>query len=402
MRHLLFLAALLGVAPALATPSWQFAEPVTVSAGTSGKMFHHLESSGRRNIAVSGDSIAVVWEDDRDGTPRIYLSRKKHTGEEFGDPIRLSGEGEAYEPSLAALGDGRFAVAWEENARVRLRLVNDGVAGPVVTLPAKEAVQPSLLHADGELLLVAAERETRHPRIVFHRFVVDGSRPERDTGCAVDTAEPLDAQLYPTLTVQQGVTVVAWEDRRPGHTIIMASHNVAGEACRFSTPQRISLRPADAQKMPYGRGHGVSRVALASYADEGIAAAWADKRDFREGYDIYASHWTPQKGFVGNLRVQDEFGGVAQQWHATLAGDSEGRLVAAWDDGRDGDSNIMYSWYDAGEWSEDIALPGADGAGEQVHPSITLDSEGNLHAAWIERETVGGPTRLRYVFGRRE
>jgi hypothetical protein len=154
--------------------------------------------------------------------------------------------------------------------------------------------------------------------------------------------------------------------------------------------------------MPYGRGHGVARVALAAYGKEGILAAWADKRDFREGYDIYAADWTPKKGFGDNVRVQDEFGGVAQQWHATLAGDSKGRLLAAWDDGRDGDSNIMYSWYEDGEWGEDLVLPGASGAGEQASPSITLDSEGNLHAAWIERDVVGGPTRLRYVFGRYE
>lgn len=401
MRHLLSVAALLGATHVIAAPSWQFAEPVTIS--TSGeKMFHHLESSGRRNIAVSGDTVAVTWEDDRDGTPRIYLSRKELGGAGFDDPIRLSGEGEAYEPSLAALGGGRFAVAWEEEARARLRLVSGGGAGPVITLPAGEAVQPSLLYADGELLLVAAEREKRYPRIVFHRFSIDGNKLNRSTGCAVDAAEPADAQLYPTLAVQQGATVVAWEDRRPGHTIIMASRSVDGEKCRFTKPQRISLRPADAGKMPYGRGHGVARVALAAYAQERIVAAWADKRDFREGYDIYASHWTPEKGFVDNVRVQDEFGGVAQQWHATLAGDGEGRLLAAWDDGRDGDSNIMISWYEEGGWSDDLPLPGADGAGEQVHPSITLDSEGNLHAAWIEREVVGGPTRLRYLFGRNE
>lgn len=401
MRYPLFVAAMLGAAQVLAAPSWQFSDPVTISA-SGDKRFHHLESSGRRNIAVSGDSVAVAWEDDRDGTPRIYLSRKTLAGEGFEQPFRLSGEGEAYEPSLAALGDGRYAVAWEEDARVRLRLIRGDALGPVVTLPAKEAVQASLLYADGELLLVAAERQKRYPRIMFHRLAVDGLNLTHTTGCAVDAEAPRDAQLYPTLAVQQGATVVAWEDRRPGHTIIMAGRSVDGQACRFSKPQRISLRPKDAQNMPYGRGHGVARVALASYGSEGIVAAWADKRDFREGYDIYASHWTPQKGFVDNVRVQDEFGGVAQQWHATLAGDSEGWLLAAWDDGRDGDSNIMYSWYEAGEWSEDLALPGADGAGEQVHPSIALDSAGNLHAAWIEREVVGGPTRLRYVFGRME
>jgi hypothetical protein len=76
-------------------------------------------------------------------------------------------------------------------------------------------------------------------------------------------------------------------------------------------------------------------------------------------------------------------------------------LVVAWDDERDGDGNVMYSWLEAGEWSEDLPLPGADGAGEQTHPAITLDAQGNLHAAWVARDVVGGPTRLRYAFGSR-
>lgn len=399
VRYFLLLFALLGPSFVAAAESWQFSAPITVSDRRE-KLFHHLESSGRRNIAVSGDSVAVAWEDDRDGTPRIYLARKSIMEQDFTQAFRLSGEGEAYEPSLTAMGGGIFAVAWEEDGRVRLRQVSTEGLGPPVSLPTKASVQPSVLYADGELLLVAAERDGRFPRIRFHRFNVEGERLLRRGGCAVDEAPPQDEQLYPTLVLQQGVTVVAWEDRRPGHTIIMGSESVPGSVCRFTSPKRISLRPGSKQKMPYGRGHGVARVAMTAYG-KAILATWADKRDFREGYDIYAAHWQMEQGFGANERVQDAFGGVARQWHASVAGDGEGRLVVAWDDERDGDSNIMYSEYDGNEWSEDLTLPGADGPGEQAHPSITLDDEGNLHAVWVEREIVGGTTRLRYVFGRR-
>ena len=37
---------------------------------------------------------------------------------------------------------------------------------------------------------------------------------------------------------------------------------------------------------------------------------------------------------------------------------------------------------------------------EMVRLAAGLDGEGNLHLAWIERATVGGPTRLRYLFGK--
>ena len=194
--------------------------------------------------------------------------------------------------------------------------------------------------------------------------------------------------------------IAAWEDRRPGHTIILASESKVDAVCPFTPPQRISLRPNRGQKMPYGKGHGVARVAMAAYGKSGVLAAWADKRDFREGYDIYAAAWRAAGGFGDNERVQDEFGGVARQWHTTVAGHPDGTLLVAWDDDRDGDTNVMISWHEDGAWSEDTVLPGAGGPGEQAHPSITLDRDGNLHAVWVERDTSDGPTRLRYALGR--
>jgi len=45
-------------------------------------------------------------------------------------------------------------------------------------------------------------------------------------------------------------------------------------------------------------------------------------------------------------------------------------------------------------------MPGASGTGEQNHPVITFDKAGNLHVAWILRHETGGPTQLKYMFGR--
>ncbi len=75
-------------------------------------------------------------------------------------------------------------------------------------------------------------------------------------------------------------------------------------------------------------------------------------------------------------------------------------LAVAWDDEREEISDIMLSWLDDGKWNEDLPLPGASGAGQQTHPSIVVDAEGNLHAAWVERVQANGATRLRYQFGR--
>ncbi|MDH3948186.1 MAG: hypothetical protein OEU74_04420 [Gammaproteobacteria bacterium] len=380
---------------------WEFAEPVAITA-TSGKgIFHHLESSGRRNIAVSAGTVAVAWEDDRDGTPRIYLARKARQAGGFSAEVKISGNGEAYEPSLVALDQNLFALAWEEDARIHARLVSPAGPGPVVIVADTNATQASLAIHGQQLLLIYSQAEGRYGRIWFQRLAVDGQTLRPQQRCPVDAETVKDDQLYPVAVSLGDRTLVAWEDRRPGHTIIMAAQNSKQAPCRFTAPQRISERPPG-PRMPYGKGHGVARVALDSYGANRALAAWADKRDFREGYDIYAADYEggDERLFGPNIKVQDTFGGFAQQWHTTVAGHPAGRLVVAWDDNRDGNADIVLSWREDDGWSDDLAVPGAAGPGEQNHPTISLDREGNLHLAWIERATVGGPTRLRYMFGR--
>lgn len=404
MMHRIVISLLLSAAPTLLVASpWQFANPIEVTADHGEGIFHHLESAGRRNIAVGGNMVAIAWEDDHNGTPTIYLARKTRSAESFSAPLQLSGKGDAYEPSLAALDEDRFAVAWEEDGQVHVRLIDQGQPGPVLSLDDKQAGQANLAASGDQLLLAyaAADTRTRHRRVYLHRLTINDRTLVTDNRCAVDPEPLKQAQLYPSVLQLADHTLLTWEDRRLGHTIIVATESRNKHDCAFSPPQRIS-EPTPGPRPPYGKGHGVTRVAMDDYADGRVLAAWADKRDFREGYDIYASHYPVEgaKLFGPNQRVQDVFGGVAQQWHPTVAGHADGQLVVAWDDGRDDPANILLSWYHDGQWSDDLTVPGASGPGVQNHPSITLDEQGNLHLAWIERERVGGPTRLRYLFGR--
>lgn len=380
---------------------WEFDKPVEVTSIHGERIFHHLESSGRHNIAVSDGTVAVAWEDNRDGTPRVYLARKDRGRQEFTKEVKISGKGEAYEPSLVAFNNSRFVLAWEEDSRIHLRVVTKTRLGPTIILGKGEAVQPGLTIRDQELLLVYSQRAGRYAHIRMQRIEIDGDKLHVKQGCAVDAEPAIDDQLYPTVTNVAGRIIVSWEDRRPGHTIIMAAQNHNSSSCSFDSPQRIS-EELSGQSPTFGKGYGVSRVALATYGTAKVLAVWADKRNFREGYDIYAAHYQSGKKqlFGPNIKVQDSFGGVAQQWHATVAGDPSGRLVVGWDDNRDGNANIMLSWPEGEGWSDDISVPGADGIGEQNHPTISLDRNGNLHLAWIERTSIGGPTRVRYLFGR--
>jgi len=181
-----------------ATP-WKFDEPIAVTSTHGEKIFHHLESSGRRNIAISDDTVALAWEDDRDGTPRVYLAHKGLDDREFNREVRISGPGEAYEPSLVAMDNNRYALAWEEDAKIHLRLVTPTELGPIIVLDTQEAMQPSLTSYKRGMLVAFSRRDGRYGRIWLQHLKVDGLALHPESGCAVDSEPARAEQLYPAI-----------------------------------------------------------------------------------------------------------------------------------------------------------------------------------------------------------
>lgn len=380
-------------ASALAAP-WEFGEPVTVAASRPG-VFHHLEAAGRQSIAVSAGAVAIVWEDNRDGTPRAYAALRAAGKSDF-VPQRLSGMHEAYEPVVVALPQGGFVFGWEEGGYVWVRSGGSAGLAPALRLGGAEAAQITLGAGEPGVFAAWAERSGKHMAIRFTRLK-PGATLAADPALAV-TAPQADDQIYPALAVLKSAVVLAWEDRRDGHTVILHARTQDGK--KFSNAQTLNEQ-RERRSQTFGRGTGAARVALVRLDAEHAAAAWLDKRDFEGGYDVYAAQSEPGGGrFRRNELVQDEFGNNIGQWHAAIAA-QPGLLVVAWDDDRDGAPDIWLSWREASGWSENIAVPGAAGAAIDASPAMVVDEGGRLHLAWIEQQNADAPTRLRYIAGRR-
>ena len=67
-------ALLLLVASPLRAAEWEFSAPVELTDPSAPPHFHHLDGSGRQHVAVGGSNVAVVWEDDRSGSPQVYFA----------------------------------------------------------------------------------------------------------------------------------------------------------------------------------------------------------------------------------------------------------------------------------------------------------------------------------------
>lgn len=374
--------------PAQAT--WEWGAPLTVNSAQGAAIFPHLESANRRSVAVSGDTVGVVWEDNRSGSPQCYLAMKPAAAATFQPEIRLS-QGDCYEPVVIALGKGRFVVAWEDAGKVHARVLPGGT---VVRLTDAESVQVTLALRGDALYAAWAEQAGRFRRIAVARLGLANDTLSVKQARPVEAQLPSDEQGWPALAVaSDGSVTVAWEDRRTRHTVPLVSHSRDGQT--FAPPTRLTdhkSRSVDG----LGAGTGAMRPTLATWGEQGIAAVWLDKRDFLSGYDVYASFDTGTRRFGKNLRVQDSFGDNMAQWHAQIVGDASGRLLALWDDARDGSPDVWLADWTGAAFGDNVAVPAASGPGAQTDPVATLDAAGNLHVVWLDRDEKTG-TRIRYA-----
>lgn len=364
--------------------SREFSPPLSVVHTPASKVFYHLESSGSKNIAVGGDTVAVVWEDNRSGKPEIYAAIKPNAASRFSDGFKLSGGADAAEPAIAVAGTD-FVAVWEEGGAVWLRRFDaDGKTTGAALKLAEHAAQASVA-ADMKYLYAAWSAQRKPvPRIEWLRLEhahADETSIRRVKPRAVTATVTGAGQFYPSLTLaSDGALHIAFEDRRAGHTRIYAARSAKGAAFAAAQPVNESTRGSAV----FGKGSGAARPALAPYR-AGVAAVWLDKRNFQSGYDIFAA-WAQPGRFGVNEKVQDDFGENVSQWHPALA--THGDIwIALWDDDRDETADVFLAQRGAQGWDENIAV--ANGPAAQHSPSAAFDRGGGLHIVWVEQSTDG-------------
>jgi hypothetical protein len=382
-----------------ASDRWVFETRTAVSGEPANGVYHHLDGAGRKHIALSGQTVAAIWEDNRSRSPQVYAATKTGNEKLFSAAMLVSGGGEAYEPSIASLPENRFVLAWEQDAAIHARLLGTNGLAPALKLSSASASHVSLASLGSRVF--AAWREQLDRRWFIRVANLDAKENGELVIESVATVEAdgLNSQLlFPSLAVNAAGLCVAWEDRRAGHTRLMVSHSM-DQGRNFSAAQH--LNEFFSNRNQYDQGSGVTRVALAAFSGDEILAAWMDKRRGGAGYGIFAALGSDGgESFGPNEKVHGEQGDRQPHYNPAVGGNLAGDFVIAWDDFRRGDSDIWLSHYNEDdEWSRDFSPPPASGAGEQSHPAVALDERGGLHLLWIERADMDAPSRLWYSRG---
>jgi len=373
---------------------------VAVTGETQAGTFHHLEGAGRKHIAVSNDTVAVTWEDDSSGDPQVYVSIKTSQNASFSEPLRISAGSEAYEPSIAALDKTRFIVAWEQDGLIYARMLVKRQPGETIRLSELPGGHTSLAILHDEIYCVWREQRDNKWNLVVARLeAANSGLLTVASHSLVEANDNITPILFPSISVNTTGIYLAWEDRKAGHTRLKYSYS-SDRGKTFTSPQY--LNEFQSNRNEYDKGSGVTRVSLAAYGEDEIVAAWMDKRRSNTGYGIFAAFGS-EDAFGPNEKVHGSKGDLQPHYNPATSGNQDGVFIVAWDDFRNGHSDIWISSYnDDGEWSKDFAPPPASGKGEQTHASVALDQQGNLHLVWIERESVDTATRLWYSLGKRD
>jgi hypothetical protein len=381
---------------------WSFEPKLALTDAPRSGVFHHLDGAGRKHIAVSDDQVAVVWEDNSSGDPQIYMARKSTKQGQFGRPVTVSSGQEAYEPAIAAIKGGRFAVVYEQDAGVFARLLTEQGISEAISLSDAAAAHPSIAAYGDEMMAVWREKLQGRYALKVARLQVNNQTGLKKLSSYQVEPELVDsAILMPSITVNESTVCVTWEDRRAGHTRLMYSVSDLVDV-NFSVP--AYLNEFYSNRNEYDKGNGVTRVSITGFGDGEVLAAWMDKRIGGKGYGIFAALGSEGgTDFGPNEKVHSQQGDKLPHYNPAVTGNKNGDFVVAWDDFRLGDSDIWLSFYnDNSEWTTDFSPVPASGAGEQTHASVALDDSGDLHLLWIDRTDSNSPSQLWYSYGKQQ
>ena len=387
---------------ASASDKWTFEGKIAITEKPVKGVFQHLEGGNRKHIAINSSYVAAAWEDDRTGDPQIYLAVKKQSESKFSTAQMVSSASEAYEPSIASVSGNRFIITWEQEGAVFARVWSKNILHDAIKLSQSSAGHATIITMGEQIYAAWREQLTREWFIKVASLTVSkNSQLKVNHIQSVETKGLQTPVLFPVLTLNAAGLGVAWEDRRAGHTRLMFSHSKDG-AKHFNQSQ--SLNEFYSNRNEYDKGNGVTRVSMSSFAEDETIAAWMDKRRGENGYGIYGAMSSDGGASFGpNERIHSERGDKLPHYNPATAGNVAGDFVVVWDDFRNENSDIWLSSYtDDLEWSEDFSPAIASGAGEQTHPAVALDVQGNLHLIWMERAEANSPGQLWYGFGTRK
>lgn len=185
------------------------------------RLTNNSGGSQKPSISVSGQTVHVVWYDDRDGNLEIYYLRSTDAGLTWGTDLRLTtNSGSSWYPSMDVFGS-IVQVVWTDNRDGNneiyyKRSTDAGINwDPVVriTNSTGSSIFPSIFTAGLITHIVWHDERDGNGEIYYNRSLNAGVTWGSDIRLTTNTAET----GYPCISVSGTVAHVVWEDYVDGN-----------------------------------------------------------------------------------------------------------------------------------------------------------------------------------------
>jgi hypothetical protein len=325
-------------------------------------------------IASSGDSVHVVWYDERDGNQELYYKRSTDGGLSWGEDVRLTNDiAETWEASIAVSGSV-VHIVWDEcrdgDGEIYYKRSTDGgtIWGPDTRLT--DAIEwsefPSLAISGLDLHAVWVDSRDGSYAIYYKRSADGGLSWQPDTRLSYGSAYC----FFPSVAASGSVVHVLWEDERDGNGEIYYRRSTDG-GISWGLETRITNNAA-----------GSWDPSVSLYGSV-VHVAWMDSRA-GGGYEVYYKR-SDDEGLTWGEDTRLTYATGDSRYPNISVSGSFVHIV--WQDKRDVNEEIYYKQSTDGgiSWEEDLRLTNANYASQYA----SVASSGSVvHVVWYDNRDM--------------
>jgi hypothetical protein len=326
-------------------------------------------------IRLSGNKVHIVWYDQLEGAPDVYMSTSINGGRKFEEPIRVSGDREdesgageywSGNPQMEVDSAGRIYVVWEDTRNGRQDIFasvssTEGRSfGPQKRIDTGDtrgtaySFSPKLGVSEGHAYVVWHDSRAGVGRDIFMNYSSDGGDNWFDAAVRAEgDAAGFSESINPDILVDGDTAHIVWQDQRDLGYDIYYRKAVAGVLDE-------TIEELDVRLDTDGPGVGNSDRPSIALNGEDMVVAWRDYRadGADQGYnDLYYNHTLKEDVIEGwadeDLRLDSIADGTSFTEDLNLE-IHNGEIYAAWIDGRNGTRNVFFSRTIIGEAVESL------------------------------------------------
>jgi hypothetical protein len=337
---------------------------------TNDPAFSGLTYGISQAIATRGDTVHVVWSDERDGNREIYYKRSTDEGAHWGPDARLTNSPDTSTAASIAIVGACVHVVWQDkrdgNYEIYYKRSSDcgmtwGEDTRLTNDPARSQTA-SISASDSTVHILWVDYRAASPGEYYLRSTDNGVRWE--PGLRVSDNTPYFA-LNGSIACSGPIVHIAWNDYRDGNSEIYYKRSTDGGG-HWGPDRRLTF------------DQGTSQLPSIAVSGSLVHIVWWDNRDGDD--EIYYMR-SPDNGttWEDDTRLTNHPG--ISSWPSVIA--SNKVIHAFWKDTREGKAQIFHkrSTDAGGSWGEDVRV--SHGAGTSDRP--TGAASGTIvHVLWMD------------------